>query len=546
MKSKKSAISDDLWGRTCRLVVGTAIVLAFSVIVAELVARYIFDLSPLVYKRPFHPVFVAADQTTPAKLSALYDAPGGPASLGYWPDGLTFHEDPDAPAPVSMTTLSDFLFDHKLSRYSADDVDRLLCNDPNASALLVLGASAAQGFSATSKLLTWHALLEDILRQKLLKPNVYVFNAAMGAYSSFQDKLAYYLAAAPRVPMAILFYNGGNDLQVLSSNRVGDPAFLGTWFGTVYGDRLLFWFAEHSAIVNTILQKRFGDSFIEFVARLEQDDALFERHADAAITLYLESMSEILAVCEAQHRPCWVAIHPNRALTSARTGGATPDVVSARRVRQIYAMLQQRLASHRYRDHFIDLTGIFDNGERERYFSDTVHVIDKGQPLIAEALARPITSALATPLPRGRSVDRCAVLPQPRLLATVPLDQVSADHADSRVSYSDGVLSLHVGPHQWEYAAHAAIELDPAWQKRDIIVRVRLAVGKGDVAVVLVDRVTGHEVSPERPLIVADGDSTVYLSVRGRPRQVSLIFKKTLPDGAPSDAILHEISILAK
>src|SRR5262249_62202884 len=115
-----------------------------SAITAELVARHIFDLSPLVYTRPPHPVLVVGDQTAPAKLSALYDAPGGPTSLGYWPDGVAFQVDPDAPAPASMTTLSDFLFEHKLSRYSAADVDRLLCDRPDAPALLVLGSSAAQ------------------------------------------------------------------------------------------------------------------------------------------------------------------------------------------------------------------------------------------------------------------------------------------------------------------------------------------------------------------------------------------------------------------
>jgi hypothetical protein len=547
MSSKGTATHATLWSRTCQLLVASLIVIALSSVAAELTARYIFDLSPLVYTRPPHPVLLTGDQVPPAKLSTLYDAPGGPTSLGYWPDGLAFHVDPDATAPASMTTLSDFLFEHKLSRYSADDVDRLLCNDPDASALLVLGSSVAQGFSATSKLLAWHALLEGILRRKLSKPNLYVFNAAVGAHNSFQDKLAYYLAAAPRVPTPILFYNGGNDLQVLSSNRAGDPAFLGTWYGTVYGDRLIFWIAEQSAIVNTILQKRFADSFIEFVARLERDDAFFERQADAAITLYLESMSEILAVCEAEQRPCWVALHPNRTLTSVRTGGATPDVLSARRVEQIYAMLEKRLANHRYRNHFIDLTHIFDGGEPERYFTDTVHVTDEGQSLVAEALAGPIASALADPLPRGRAVDRCAMLPQPHLLAAVPLDRVSADRADSQVSYSDGVLSLHIGPQQWDYAAHAAIELDPAWDRRDIIIRVRLAVGTGDIAVVvLAGDAAGKEISPERPFKAGDGNAIAYLSIRGHPRRVWLVFKKTLPDGVSSDALVREISVLAK
>ncbi|WP_395710479.1 hypothetical protein [Reyranella sp.] len=536
----------ERWGRTCRAVVETVIVLALSFLVSELVARYLFGLSPLEYTRPPHPLLVIGDQMAPAKLSDLDTAPGGPASLGYRPDGLAFQVDPEAPAPASMTTLSDFLFDHKLSRYSADDVDRLLCNDPDASGLLVLGASAAQGFSATSKLLTWHAVLEDSLRRKFGKPNLYVFNAAMGGYGSFQDKLVYHLAAAPRVPVPIVFYNGGNDLQVISSGRAGDPAFLGTWYGTVYGNRLLLWLAENSAILNTVLQKSFGNSFIDFLARLEQDDALFERRANAAITLYLESMSEVLAVCEAEHRPCWVAIQPIRSLTSTRTGGNTPDVISARRVRQIYALFEQRLSNHRYRDRFIDLTGLFDDGDREGYFTDTVHVTDKGQPLIADALATRIAPALAAPLPKGRSVDRCAALVQPQMLASVPLDRVSADRSDTLVSYADGALRLRIGPRQWDWGAHVSFTLDPAWSDRNLVVRVKLEVTKGDTAVAVADAKTGREISPERPFKAGDGERTVYLPIRGHPTTIFVLFKKTLPDGLENIATVREISVLAK
>ena len=540
-----TAARGALWARICQSVVAGVIVLALTAAAAELMARYIFKLSPLVYTRPPHPVLFAGDQAPPAKLSTLYDAPGGPASLGYWPDGLSFHTDPAAPPPGSMTTLSDFVFEHKLSRYSADDVDRLLCNDPEATALFVLGGSVAQGFAATSKLLAWHALLEDALRQKLGKPNLYVFNAALGGAVSFQDKLVYHLAVAPRAPAAVLFYNAGNDLQALAGNRPGDPAFLGTWYGTVYGDRLLFWLAEHSAIANTVLQNSFGRSFIDFVDRLERDDTLFELRASAAIDLYLESMSEVLAVCEAEHRPCWVAIHPNRSLTSARTGGATPDVFSARRVRQIYDMLHRRLRGHRYEQRFIDLTGIFDGGERERYFADIVHVTDSGQPLIAEALVGTIAPSLAAPLPRGRAADRCALLPQPRLLADIPLDRLSAD-PDGRVSRAGSVVSLHTGPRQWAFAARAAIELDPAWSALNLVVRVHFAVSKGDAAVSVVDEATGEGISPERPFKAGDKDATAYLSIRGHPRRISVIFRKTLPDGIPSDVAVHGISVLAK
>src|SRR4051812_34799494 len=116
----------EQWGRARRLVVAAVIVLGLSAVAAELAARFIFGLSPLVYSRPPHPVLFAADEVAPAqRLSALADAPGGPAALGYRPDGLAFEVEQDAPPPASMTTFSDFLFDHKLARYAAADVDRL-------------------------------------------------------------------------------------------------------------------------------------------------------------------------------------------------------------------------------------------------------------------------------------------------------------------------------------------------------------------------------------------------------------------------------------
>ena len=125
MISKGASPRTPLWSRTCQSLVASFIVISLSTIAAELVARYVFNLSPLEYARQVSPVLTTGDQVPPARLSALYDAPGGPGSLGYRPGGLTFDVDPAAPPPASMTTISDFVFEHELSRYSADDVDRL-------------------------------------------------------------------------------------------------------------------------------------------------------------------------------------------------------------------------------------------------------------------------------------------------------------------------------------------------------------------------------------------------------------------------------------
>jgi hypothetical protein len=212
---------------------------------------------------------------------------------------------------------------------------------------------------------------------------------------------------------------------------------------------------------------------------------------------------------------------------------------------QIYDMLQRRLAHHRYRERFFDLAGVFDGGERERYFTDPVHVSDSGQPLIAEALVAPIAPSLAAPLPRGRAVDRCAALTQPQLLAVVPLDRISAD-GEGRVLRSEGIVTLRADPRQWALAAHATFELDPAWSSRQLAVRIRLAVNKGDVAVVVLDESTGKEVSHDRPFVAGDGDAMTELAIRGHPRRLSVVFRKELGDGVASQAIVREIAVLAR
>jgi hypothetical protein len=114
------------------------------------------------------------------------------------------------------------------------------------------------------------------------------------------------------------------------------------------------------------------------------------------------------------------------------------------------------------------------------------------------------------------------------------------------VSRSEGIVTLRADPRQWAYAAHATIELDPAWSSRQLAVRVRLAVSKGDVTVVVVDESTGKDVSHDRPFTAGDGDAMADLAVRGHPRRLSVVFKKQLADGVASEAIVREIAVLAR
>ncbi len=144
------------WSRT---IVATLAILIVSAIVAEAAARWVFGLQPLHYRWPYQPLFVTGDYQYLVPNDRLAFAPGGPDALGYKQRGFGFYASPET-MPASSTPLSDFLFAHDRSRYSAEEVDRIACAQPDAILIYVLGASVAQGFSATGKATTWHAILE--------------------------------------------------------------------------------------------------------------------------------------------------------------------------------------------------------------------------------------------------------------------------------------------------------------------------------------------------------------------------------------------------
>jgi lysophospholipase L1-like esterase len=374
----------------------TLLTLAFSLVMAEIVARWVFGLGPLHYRWPYQPLFVTGDYQYLVPNNRLAFAPGGPDSLGYKEQGFGFYASPES-VPGSSTPLSDFLFAHERSRYSASEVDRIACSEPGAILIYVLGGSVAQGFSATSKATTWHAVLERGLRERLGRADVYVFNAAMGAFVSLQDRLAFHLAVAPRNATLVLVLNGHNDLAMPANSgvRPGDPFQLGLRFAQFYGDDFLFWLAAHSAIVNTMMQQELERHVLAFRQRLEQDDALFARHAQASAGLYIENMNELLTSCRGRGLACRVALPPVRTISAAHSGIVSDDILSQKRMVAHYAALRAAIAASPEPDRFIDLTHLFDGADKLALYVDGVHPGDGGQALLGEALLAPTLAALA-------------------------------------------------------------------------------------------------------------------------------------------------------
>lgn len=389
-----------------RAIVATLGVLVASAAVAEIAARTFFGLETLQYRRPYQPVFVSGDYHYLMPNEQLPYVAGGPVALGYREGPFGLYYDAATPPPHSSTTLTDFLFSHRHSRYNAAEIDRITCAEPDATLVHVLGGSVAQGFSADETVDTWHVRLEGLLRNRLRRQDVYVFNGAMGGFVSVQEKLAYHLAVAPRRASLVLFVNGYNDVTIPANSAVrpGDPFQLGLRYSQLFNDGFIWWFARHSAIAHTILQNAFNAHVAEFRRRLNEDDAVFTKQADAITDIYTENMNEVLGACEARGQPCLVAIQPARSVTANNLGTRIDDILSQKRMVQIYALLLEKVAASPHRDKFVDLTRVFDKGEKLQLYADSVHPNYAGQQVLANALLAPSLAALrsarsAPPLP---------------------------------------------------------------------------------------------------------------------------------------------------
>ncbi len=381
------------WARS---IVATAAVLVLSVFAAEFAARTFFGLDTLQYRRPYQPIFVSGDYHYLMPNEKLPFVAGGPVALGYREGPFGLYYDATTPPPGSSTSLTDFLYAHRHARYSAAEVDRISCTEPEAVLVHVLGGSVAQGFSADEPIDTWHARLEQMLRDKLRRRDVYIFNGAMGGFVSLQERLAYHLAVAPRRANLVLIVNGYNDVTIPANSAVrpGDPFQLGLRLSQLFNDGFIWWLARHSAIAHTLLQNEFNDHVTRYRRLLNEDDAVFARQAGAIADIYIENMNEVLAACEGRGQSCLVGVQPARSVTAAHLGVQVDDILSQRRMVELYRLLLDRVAASPHRARFVDLTKVFDRGEKLQHYADSVHPNYAGQQILARALLAPSLAAL--------------------------------------------------------------------------------------------------------------------------------------------------------
>jgi hypothetical protein len=328
-------------------------------------------------------------------------------------------------------------------------------------AIYVLGGSVAQGSSASSQQTTWHALLERSLRRNLKRNDIFVFNAAMGAFVSTQERLAYHLAAFPRGAEFVLLVDGGNDLVTSASAaiRPGDPHLTGTRFREYYGNPLILWLAERSAVVNAAVQTDFARSVTAYRARLAQDDTYFEQYANGVVNLYLENISAILKDCAANGSTCLVGLQPVRPLSAAQVGAPNDDngILPPTRVHQLYRLLFEKIGASRYAKQFVDLTGVVKTRSELAFFTDLMHLDDRGQERLAEALLPEVERAVRAPRgARQRDMTVACDRALSKEVASIDLARISPANG-GEIRSGDDEVRLIADPRQWAYSATLTI-----------------------------------------------------------------------------------------
>lgn len=260
----------------------------------------------------------------------------------------------------------------------SDDVDAI---QPSRR-LFVLGGSVAYGSSASGPDTTWHCMVERRLESLGPDRAPVVFNCALGGYVSLQEFLALVLVVSPRRPAGVIFLNGYNDLTYwLDGSRPGDPsctiAFMKRWY-----DRPFTWGVDDP--------RRQLALEAHFLAVLADNDKRLTM-ARSIANVYCEAMGGAIALCRSIGAKVLVAFQPWRQKTRRIVGlddskwDLAPPLAAA--FEETFDIIRERMLTT-HPDAFADLTEIMDREDQVAWYTDQVHLDDRGQELLGVSIAQ--------------------------------------------------------------------------------------------------------------------------------------------------------------
>ncbi len=379
-------------GLGAKLLLGGISVL-FCLVNLEVAVRFLLGNRVEWETRPFEPFFVSGDYYGALSLDRLAHTREGPRASGYKNiGGLYLHERPKG--SWDANSRADFLFDHYLSRYSAKEADRLNNLPKRPLRIYIIGGSLAVGSSATTKEKTWHALLEGKLRKSLGREDLYVINAAMGAFVSSQERMTMEWAVAPREPDMVIVLNGYNDIHTPISVGVapGDPLQTGMRYAEAYDTSFTRWFCQQSALARLWWKARMERRLRDYRERVLADKDESEILKTGIVDVYTGNMKWLTKRGKQMGAQVSVFFQPWK----SQGGGEIPNS------EKLLATFAESTATKiveamKQTESFHDLTGL--QPELLGHYTDAVHLDDAGQEILAEAILKQILPKVPTQIP---------------------------------------------------------------------------------------------------------------------------------------------------
>jgi len=382
----------------CRRVVLIFLICVLFFVLAEL----LFRCFPKVHYpdgcRTYQPFFVSGHYFYALKNVSQLERHSweGPSKSGYRSRNGVYLYYPKE-ALDSVTPRFDWILMNEFSRYSPEQIDNLSQRATNSIRIFVLGGSTAMGTHASNKEATWDARLERKLRHRFARPDIHVFNAAVGAFSSTQERLAFELVVEPRHPDIVITLNGINDvlLPITYGARPGDPYHTGLRYAEHYERSLATVMGRWSRLVNHLrsgvltarAMKKHSDRIL---ADREQADIF----SSSIVRIYSSNMDKLLERCHEERICCLIFLQPWRDLSRSRAGMTPVDQRLFAFAREAYLMIPAHFVSSSNNSSFVDLSNAMSSEEACGFYTDQCHLNDMGQARLADAVFPGVAEAV--------------------------------------------------------------------------------------------------------------------------------------------------------
>lgn len=274
-----------------------------------------------------------------------------------------------------------FLNTNDMGFRGTDDYSHLpsIKPDDNYRYIVLLGGSSAFGAFSSSDDKCISGQLERMLNgyYKTGKP-FKVINLGMGFYNSFQELTSYILYGLKFNPQAVITFDGFNDATIFSHEGKRVPLAPGNYYYT----------KEILSKINTLsLKIKRKPSFFTDGDQITSWDKESSDFINDVVSLYKRNLDLICLISRENKAGIILALQP----IMVRKDGKLAWSKNREELEMIYQLMPGAIqeVAHKYQARFINFQEIFSkDNDYNDYFSytDPVHLIDKGQEIIARYL----------------------------------------------------------------------------------------------------------------------------------------------------------------